>query len=326
MSGEKNVRYEQTAAYRRQQEARVRNRRNKQRARQLMRELEDTIKENKKRGADRLAKKELEQAERLHQTLAENVKSKNDNENNYTGVVNQESAIKKACDALENTVVEQMEKEREWTAPLKKAFELGRKVGSGTSRDDKDDLIVKWKQDELEAISSQLKTLRDSIEDKSGEPEKIYYQLRDMEQAYDQMMTEATSLEEKSIAREMLVETIESALKSPEMQFKVRVSSVEPGNPYAQVILDAWRPGDETIQMRFDLDNTGKRIETFASGFAGPEYPGGCDSAYDTLAHQLASTGLSIRTFQDGRELGPPPDEVAINARRRIDKSHGTGK
>lgn len=327
MSGEKDIHYQVTDFYREQQELRIRNEYNKRRAQQLIKELETAIQENKKRGADRLAKKQLEKAERLHKSLESNIGSENDSQNNYTAIVNQEREITQACEDLENTVIEQSQKEeRQWSLPMKKMFELERKMKSKVTSDaDTDDLLDKWKRNELSDYSAKLETIRSNIENKLEEPEKIYYQLRDMEKEYETLITDANRIEEKSIEREMLIETIESAFTSPEMQFDVRIRAEEEGNPYSPIILEAWRPGDEMIEMTFELDNPSNFIDTYATGFAGPGYPAGCDTAYETLAQQLVGRGLEIRTFQDGKPLNPN-DEAYRSHPSQHQQQTGSGK
>lgn len=303
MSGEKYVNYSYTPPYDAEKEARKLNARNKRRAKQLLKEMESTVKDGKERGADRYASEELEKAKTLRDSLKLNVETEK-----YTEAVARESEVKQSCEAIDQRIItgiqqekKASEEQRQWSMPLKKMFEVERKIGAGRETDDP---VVKWHQEEWNANAAQLEKIRGVIEQKSGKPEEVFYQLREMETRYDVLAHESARLEELSIERAMLVETIESALTGPEMQFDVRTRAEDRANPRSAVVLQAWRPGEEMLEMRFDLDKRENLIDALATGFAGPGYPSGCDSAFDTLAKQLERRGLQIQTrLKDGDEL-----------------------
>lgn len=324
MSGTKRITINTKATYKAQQEERKKNERNKKRAQQLVKELEISIQQSEGRGAKRLAKDKLENAEKLCKSLKSTMNSSKDDRRNFTSIVEQENKIKQVCDDLERTVVEEAEKERKWSSPTKKMYELERKILSNqTNESDTDDLLEKWIGDEFSEYKSKFEMLRATIENKSGNHEEIFYQLRKMATEYDKFVDEANHWEEKSIERDMLIETIESALTSPEMNFEVRISSYEQSK-YAPIILEAWRPGDEKIEMHFELDNQSNFLDSFASGFAGPGHEGGCESAYETLAYQLANRGLEIQTYLDGKPI-KPFDQAQRPHPKNFQKQTGSG-
>lgn len=294
MSGAIYIDYRYTPSYDTALAARQKNARNKRSASQLLKELESSINESKKRGADKYAKDELDKAEKLHDSLKANISTQS-----YAAVVDHESEVKQRCEVLENQIVTGMqqkkkalEEQRRWSILFKKMLELERKIKPAAAPDD---LVMKWKKEEWSAYSLKLEMARANIDQKSGNPEEVFYQLRDMEKEYDEFVQESSRLEELSIEREMLIETIEYALGSPELQFDVHVNSEDGENPYSTLVLKAWRPNEEMIEMRFDLDKGGRNtIDVFATGFAEPGYPSGCDSVFDSLEQQLSSCGLQI--------------------------------
>jgi len=326
MSGEKYVNYTYTPPYDAAREARKLNARNKRRAAQLLKELENTVKESKERGADKYAGKELEEIKSLRDSIKLNIEAQQ-----YTEAVARESEIRQSCEAIDDRIVTGVQQEkkaaedqRKWSTPLKKMFELERKIKPPEAPGrESDDPVLKWHQEEWSASAAQLEKVRAAIEQKSGKPEEVFYQLREMETKYDALAQESTRLEELSLERAMLVETIESALTSPEMQFDVSIRPEDRANPKSAILLKAWRPGEEMIEMRFDLDKRENIIDAFATGFAGLGYPSGCDSAFDTLAKQLESRGLKIKTFQDGEEL---PTMAAYQVHPGLTQEHAGGR
>ena len=303
MSGEKYVNYSYTPLYDAAKEARKLNARNKRRAQQLLKELENTVKKSNERGADKYASEEWEKIKTLRDSLKLNVETEK-----YTEAVARESEFKQSCETIDQRIITGMQQEkkaseeqRQWSMPLKKLFELERKIGAGRETDDP---VTKWHQQEWNANVAQFEKIRGAIEQKSGKPEEAFYQLREMEAKYDVLARESARLEELSLERAMLVETIESALTGPEMQFDVRTRAEDRANPRSAIVLQAWRPGEEMLEMHFDLDKRENIIDALATGFAGPGYPSGCDSAFDTLAKQLERRGLNIQTrMKDGDEL-----------------------
>jgi hypothetical protein len=323
MSGEKYVNYTYTPPYDAAREARKLNARNKRRATQLLKELENTVKECKERGADKYASEELEKIKTLRDSLKLNIEAEK-----YTEAAAREGEVKLQCEAIDNRIVSGIQEEkkaaedqRKWSMPMKKMFELDRKIKSSEAAGD--DPVMKWHQEEWSANAAQLEKVRIVIEQKSGKPEEVFYQLREMETKYDVLVQESNRLEELSTERAMLVETIESALTSPEMQFDVNIGAEDRANPKSAILLKAWRPGEEMLEMRFDLDKRENIIDAFATGFAGPGYPSGCDSAFGTLAKQLESRGLKIKTFQDGEEL---PTMAAYQVHPGLTQEHTGGR
>lgn len=323
MSGEKRVNYSYTPPYDAEREARKLNARNKRRATQLLKELENTIKESKDRGADKYASEELEKIKTLRDSLKLNIEAER-----YTEAVARASEVKRQCEEIDSHIISGIQQEkkaaedqRKWSMPMKKMFDLERKIKAPEAA--ADDPVMKWHQEEWSASAAQLEKIRAVIEEKSGKPEEVYYELRKAEEKYDTLAQEASRLEELSIERAMLVETIESALTSPEMQFDVRLDPEDRANPRSAILLKAWRPGEEMLEMRFDLDKRENIIDAFATGFAGPGYPSGCDSAFGTLAKQLESRGLKIKTFQDGEEL---PTMAAYQVHPGLTQEHTGGR